>query len=102
VSKPFTITVSRPLVLKTIGLPDAITGVLRSVARNVYQVLTRKGVVPLTGQAAQVMLIRTTVEVPAGADTCEPEDIRAALSAHIGALSQASSGIGDTAVSGVI
>jgi hypothetical protein len=48
------------------------------------------------------MLIRTSIEVPAGADTVDAEDIRAALSAHIGALSQVSSGIGDTAVSGVL
>jgi hypothetical protein len=47
------------------------------------------------------MLITTSIEVPAGADTVEPEDIRAALSLHIGALNQDSSGIGDAVVTGI-
>jgi hypothetical protein len=102
VSKPFTITVYRPQTLRVLGTPNPVTGVVTSVPRNVYGVLTRKGVSPLSGQPNAVMLIRTSIEVPAGSDTVEPEDIRAALSAHIGALSQTSSGIGDTAVSGVL
>jgi hypothetical protein len=72
------------------------------VPKNVYKLLTRKGVLPLAGQPYQVMLISTQIEVPAGADLVSPAEVRAALSAHIGALSQQSAGIGDTAVSGII
>jgi hypothetical protein len=48
------------------------------------------------------MLITTVMEVPAGSDLASPAEIRAALSAHIGALNQQSAGVGDTTVSGII
>lgn len=102
VSKPFTISVFRPVVLK--GLPPAnpVTGVVKNIPVNVYKVITRKGANPAANQAAQVMKITTTFEVPAGTDTYEPEDIKAAISAHIGALNQQSSGIADTVITGVL
>lgn len=100
-SKPFTITLSRPSVLKTLSAIDPVTGVLRSVPRNVYTVRTRKGVVPLAGQAAVPMQIVTTIEVPAGADSADPANVRAALSLHLGSLAQISAEIGNTAVTGV-
>jgi len=68
---------------------------------NVYKVITRKGVTPLAGQPSRTLLITTSIEVPAGADTADAPNVRAALSAHIGTLSQQSAGIGDTGVSGV-
>jgi hypothetical protein len=102
VAAPFTVTAIRPKVLKQLGKPNPVTGLIKDVPKNVYKFLTRKGVLPLAGQPYQVMLISTTVEVPAGADLASPAEIRAALSAHIGALSQQSAGIGDTAVSGII
>lgn len=101
-SKPFTITLSRPATLRTLAAVDPVTGALRSVPRNVYTIRTRKGVIPLVGQAAVPMQIVTTIEVPAGADSADPANIRAALSLHIGSLNQASASVGDTSVTGVI
>lgn len=101
VARPFTITVTRPKVLKTLQALG-VSGVLRNVGKNTYGVLTRKGVLPLAGQASIPLLIRTTIEVPAGADLADPANVRAALSAHLGALAQVSAGLGDTSVSGVI
>jgi hypothetical protein len=69
---------------------------------NQYKVQTRKGVLPLAGQPAAVMDIQTVIRVPVGADSADPLSVRAALSAHIGALSQQSAGVGDTATSGVM
>jgi hypothetical protein len=40
--------------------------------------------------------------VPAGSDTADLLSIKSALSLHIGALTQQSSGIGDTAGTGTI
>lgn len=102
VSKPFTITVVRPKNFRPLGQPNPVTGVVTSVPRNTWKIITRKGVSPLSGQANATLLVTTTIEVPAGSDTADPEDIRAALSAHFGALSQASSGIGDSVVSGIL
>lgn len=102
VSRPFTITVTKPRQNLALGKPNPVTGLISSVPRNKYKVVTRKGVLPLVGQPDQVLIIRTEVEVPAGADTADAANVRAALSAHIGALSNQSSGIGDTTINGVL
>lgn len=102
VASPFTITASRPRTFRSLGKPNPTTGLVKDVPVNVYKVLTRKGVTPLAGQPYAVAIIRTEISVPAGSDTYDAANIRAALSAHIGALSQQSAGIGDTSVSGII
>lgn len=101
VSRPFTITFVRPKVLRNLGSVNPVTGVISNVPNNTYKLITRKGVLPLAGQASKTMLITTIIEVPAGSDTADPNNVRAALSAHIGVLSQQSAGIGDTGVTGV-
>jgi hypothetical protein len=102
VASPFTVTFVRPKVFRSLGKPNPTTNLIKDVPRNVYKTITRKGVLPLAGQPYTNLLITTIIEVPAGADTADPANIRAALSAHIGALSQQSAGIGDSTVSGVI
>jgi len=101
-SRPFTITLSRPQVLKALGPVDPVTGVLRSVPRNTYVILLRKGVTPLAGQAPATMQIRCEIAVPAGSDIADAPNVRAALSLLIGSVHQISASIGDTCVTGVI
>lgn len=101
VSRPFSLTFVRPKQLKQLGTPNPVTGVISNVPRNTYKLITRKGVLPLAGQASQNMIITTTIEVVAGSDVADAANVRAALSLHIGALTQQSAGIGDTAVSGI-
>jgi hypothetical protein len=48
------------------------------------------------------MLIKVELDIPAGADTADAPNIRAAISAAIGALNQQSAGLGDSTVSGVL
>jgi len=102
VARPFTIAVTRPKTFNALGKPNPSTGLISQVGRNLYKILTRKGVTPLAGQPSQVCLIRSEIEIPAGADVADPANIRAALSAHIGFLNQLSAGIGDTTVNGVL
>lgn len=102
VSAPFTTSFVRPMVYKPLGPVNPVTGVLRSIPRNVHKVITRKGVVPLAGQAYATLLIETVISVPSGSDVADPESIRAALSMHIGSLSQASSSVGDLCVAGIL
>lgn len=102
VSKPFTFSFFRPAVLKGLPAANPTTGVVKSVPVNTYKAITRKGALPSANQAPQIIKIWTVFEVPAGVDTFEPEDLKAAVSLHIGALSQQSSGIADTLVSGVL
>lgn len=102
VSSPFTITAFRPKTFKSLPQVNPVTGQLPSVPRNVYKVLTRKGVTPLSGQSPVPMLVETIIHVPAGADTADPTNVQAAMAAHIGALWQESAGIGDMLQDGVL
>lgn len=102
VSRPFTLTAIRPAVLRTLGAPNPATGVIARVPMNRWKVITRKGVTPLDGQASRTMLITTIIEVPAGADTDDPDNVRAALSAHVGLLDDQSTTLGDSLNSGVL
>lgn len=101
-SKPFTVTLSRPQVLRVLSAVDPVTGALRSVPRNSYVIRTRKGVTPLAGQASVPYQIVTQCDVPAGADSYDAPNCRAALSFHIGVLNQNPASYGDTTVTGVI
>lgn len=102
VSRPFTHTFVRPKVLRSLGSANPVTGVIQSVPNNTYQLITRKGVLPLAGQPVRTMIIRTIIDVPAGADTADSANIRAALSSHLGILAAQSAGIGDTTIDGVL
>lgn len=102
VSSPFTVNFTRPVNLRVLQPVNPVTGVLRAVPKNVYKAISRKGVLPLAGQASDVMLITTEFSVPAGSDTADAVNVRAGVSAHIGALNQQSAGIGDMLVSGIL
>lgn len=99
-STPFTLAFSKPAVLKTRTRDSE--GRVTAAPMNVYKQITRKSVIVDDQATTRVMLITTIVEVPAGAELADSVDVRAALSCHIGALSNTSSGIGDTVVSGVL
>lgn len=102
VSKPFTLTFFRPAVLKTLPAVNPVTGVIKNVPMNTYKLITRKGVQPAANQSLMTARITTVIEVPAGSDTYEPEEIRAMLSLHAGALSAQASGISETVLTGVL
>jgi hypothetical protein len=102
IASPFTIAANRPQSYKVLGIVNPTTGQLRQVPRNEFSVITRKGVTPLAGQASVVAMVKTVVSVPAGSDLADPVSVRALISAHIGALSQQSAGLGDTCVSGIL
>lgn len=100
VSSPFTVTMIKPKAFKSLAAVIPNTGLLPSVPKNSWKIIVRKGVTPLAGQPASIMLIKIDIDVPAGADTADAPNIRAAISAAIGALNQQSAGLGDTLVSG--
>jgi hypothetical protein len=102
VSSPFTTNMWRPKVFQNLGTPNPTTWLISKVPRNTYKLITRKGVLPLAGQPFQNLVITTIIEVPSGSDTADAANIRAALSLHGGAIAQASAGIGDTTVLGVL
>lgn len=102
VAAPFTWTYWKPKVFRQLGKPNSVTGLLPSVPMNVHRIVLRKGVLPLAGQPYTNMVMDLKISVPAGSDLADPANVRAAFSMMIGALSQASAGIGDTSVSGIL
>lgn len=102
VSSPFTATMFRPAVMKTLKAVNPATGALPKVGKNEYTVLTRKGVLPLAGQPAEIFPIKTLLSVPAGADVADPISVAAAISFHIGLLSQLAEELRKSALTGTI
>jgi hypothetical protein len=101
-SRPFTISGSRPPVLRQVPAVNAVTGLISNVPNNVYKVVVRKGVTVLAGQTPRVASVQCEIAIPAGADLNDTPNVRAMLSLFIGALNQISASLGDTCVSGVI
>jgi hypothetical protein len=101
IASPFTVTFERPKSLKILG-PASANGFIPNVQRNTFKLRVRKGVTPALNQPAQIMLCELTLSIPAGADTYDAANVKAALSALIGTLSQVSAGVGDTVLSGVL
>ncbi|DAD52788.1 TPA_asm: coat protein [ssRNA phage SRR7976325_3] len=102
VSKPFTITFFRPVALKTLPQVNPTTGVIKNIPMNQYKLITRKGAVPAANQMIMVARITTIIEVPAGSDSYEPEEIKAMISSHAGTMWAQASGIADTVITGVL
>jgi hypothetical protein len=102
VSKPFTISFFRPSVLRTLPQANPVTGVIKNVPLNTYKLITRKGAQPSVNQTNMVARITTILEIPAGTDTYEPEELRALVSAHFGTGWAQASGIADTILTGVL
>jgi hypothetical protein len=100
-SDPFTVTAERPANFRTPPVVQA-GQTLANVPRNKYTIRVRKGVIPVVGQAAQPMNIECVFGIPAGADSADPANVRAAISLLIGSLTQFSAGLGDTVVTGIL
>jgi hypothetical protein len=102
VSDPFYNVFVKPKVLKALPQPNPITGKYPTIPYNNYMFKTTKGVLPALGVSAVPMRITTTIEVPAGADSYDIVNIRAALSDHFGESVSNSAGIGDSMNTGII
>jgi len=100
-SDPFTFLYVRPKTYKSLGTVHPVTGRLQSVPKNTHLIKIAKGAIPLAGQPSSVMTVRCMLEIPAGSDTADPANLRAAISLLVGALNQLSAGLGDTLVTGV-
>jgi len=101
-SKPFTFTFFRPASLRTLPSVNPITGVLGAVPRNVYKLVVRKGAAPLANQNPLVMYCTISLDIPAGIDVYEPEDIRALVSSAAGAFWANASDISQSLLTGLI
>lgn len=102
VSDPFTITQFRPKNPKVLPNPNPTTGRYGVPPRNVYSGVIRKGVNYAANQAPEICIIRWSIDVPAGADSYDAANVRAAVSLAVGSLTQQSAGLGDLVVNGIL
>lgn len=94
-SDPFTTSFWRDKIVKILG-QLGLNGQYSNVPVNTYKSVTRKGVIVAANQPPRPMIIRTTIECPAGAESYDFPNVAAGMSLHIGGLSQQSAGFGDT------
>lgn len=79
VSSPFTVTVTRPRGLRTLGKPN-LNGLISNVGVNTYRRIIRKGVVPFAGQPPRIAVSRNEYEVPAGSELADVVNLKAMIS----------------------
>lgn len=101
VSKPFTATFYKPGQVKPLPAANAITGLRGAVPNNQYKLIIRKGGfasadVPVTAVA------RLTIDVPAGMDSYNPDEVRSLVSFLVGLLNEESADLADTLLTGTL
>jgi len=101
VSRPWTLTVSKPQNMRQLNAVDS-NNVLRSLPRNTFGTLLRKGLTVLSGQPSQTALFRAEFVLPAGSDTADAPNIKGAVSCFVGALSQATNNLVTLFTTGVM
>lgn len=99
-SDPFWLNWVVPATLKSQRL-DSAGNLIGTQQYNTFRLLGSKGVITIAGGAAVPMRIRFEVDVPCGSDVNDPANIRAGISAFIGALWAQASNIGDSLVTGI-
>jgi len=102
VDSPFLLNFVRPKVFKSLSKPNPTTGIIKDVPVNNFKLVTLKGVTPSVNQPYAKLQITTIISCPAGAATYDAANVKAAISAHLGALAQQSAGVGDTVINGVV
>jgi hypothetical protein len=100
-SSPFTATFYKPAQIKSLPAPNPVTGFRGAIPNNQYKLVVRKG-----GQASSgvpvTAVARLTIDIPAGMDSYNADEVRALASFLVGLLSEESSDFGDTLVTGVL
>lgn len=103
ISKPFMVTVVKPKVPKALAAINNANGVrMGTIPKNTYWVIVRKGVDSSVNDTNQVAVCRLQIDVPAGADSYDPANVRAMLSLLIGVLNEESADLGDTVITGTL
>lgn len=102
VSNPFTTAIFRPKVVRGFSANVDSNKYVVNNPSNVWKVITRKGGVPASGERFAVSILTTSFSIPAGVETYSIAEIRAAISMHIGSLTQMSAALGDSFNNGTL
>lgn len=101
ISEPFTSTFYKPQALKALPSANALTGLRGAVPNNQYRLVVRKGGESASGVPV-VAIARLTIDVPAGMETYDPDNVRALVSYLVGLLTEESADLADTLLTGVL
>lgn len=101
VSKPFTATFYKPASPRAVPAANPVTGVISQIPNNQYKLIIRKGGL-VSANTPVTAICRLTIDIPAGMDAYNPDEVRAMLSFLVGILNEESADLGDTVVSGVL
>ncbi len=102
VGSPFVISMWRPVSLQIAAFFSSIAGFKAKNPTNRYKINILKGVTPATGAPAQNVLVRMEIDVPAGSETVDVVNIKAALSLLGGVLFANGTGIAETLATGTL
>jgi hypothetical protein len=100
-SKPFDETFFKPAVLRALPAANPITGSRGQIPNNQYKLVIRKGGLAEAGVPC-TMVIRVTLDVPAGMETYNPDEVRAAISFLVGLLNEESADLSETILTGTL
>lgn len=101
ISSPFTATFYKPSAIKQLPAANPVTGLRGQVPNNQWKLIIRKG-----GNAASgvpvTAIARLTIDIPAGMDSYNADEVRSLCSFLVGILSEESADLGDSVVTGVL
>jgi hypothetical protein len=100
-SRPFTATFYKPAVVKQLPAANPLSGLRGAIPNNQYKLIIRKGGDAASGVPATAV-IRLTIDVPAGMETYNPDEVRSLISFLVGILNEESSDLADTVLTGVL
>ncbi len=101
VGSPFTVNFVRPAAYKVLSAVNPVTGVLQNVPMNHWEIIFRKGMIPLSGQAVKPAVVRILLDLPAGVDTADPNSVRSLISFIGGVFASEASDVADSVITGV-
>lgn len=100
-SSPFTLTFHKPTPLKSLPAANPVTGLRASIPVNQWRAVIRKGCYVASGVPAQITG-RILIDLPAGVESYNPDEVRAFVSYMVGTLNEESADLADTLLTGVL
>jgi hypothetical protein len=101
VTLPFTATFYKPAAVKSLPAPNPVSGLRGQIPNNQYKLIIRKGGYAASGVPV-VAIVRITIDIPAGMETYNPDEVRSMTSFLVGILNEESADLGDTLITAVL
>jgi hypothetical protein len=100
-SSPFTATFYKPAAIKPLPAANPVSGLRGQIPNNQYKLIIRKGGYAAAGVPVTA-IARLTIDIPAGMDSYNPDEVKSMASFLVGLLTEESADLGDTLLTGVL